>query len=77
MSKVLTIRLPEDVENKIRTKARLKHRSVSEQIKKYISEAMICEENPDLPLRFIKETLEAKAEIEMGLGIEYKFGTIK
>ena len=77
MSKVLTIRLPEDIENKIRMKAKLKHRSVSEQIKKYISEAMICEENPELPLGFIKETLEAKAEIEAGLGVEYKFGTIK
>ncbi len=77
MSKVLTIRLPENIENKIRIKAKLKHRSVSEQIKKYISEAMICEENPDLPLGFIKETLEAKAEIEAGLGVEYKFGTIK
>ncbi len=77
MSKVLTIRLPEDIENKIRIKAKLQHRSVSEQIKKYISEAMICEENPDLPLRFIKETLEAKAEIEAGLGAEYKFGMIK
>ena len=77
MSKVLTIRLPEDIENKIRIKAKLEHRSVSEQIKKYISEAMICEENPDLPLGVIKETLEAKAEIEAGLGTEFKFGIIK
>lgn len=74
---MLTIRLPEDIENKIRIKAKLKHRSVSEQIKKYICEAMISEENPDLPLRFIKETLEAKAEVEAELGTEYKFGTIK
>jgi plasmid stability protein len=77
MSKALTIRLPEDIENKIRIKAKLKHRSVSEQIKNYICEAMISEENPDLPLKFIRETLEAKAEIEAGLGKEYKFGTIK
>jgi len=77
MSKPLTIRLPEDIEKKIRIKAKLKHRSVSEQIKKYIHEAMICEENPDLPIKFINETLEAKAEIEAGLGTEYKFGTIK
>jgi len=76
MSKVLTIRLPEDIENKIRIKAKLKHRSISEQIRKYICEAMISEENPDLPLKFIKETLESKAEIEAGLGTEYKFGTI-
>ena len=38
---------------------------------------MISEENPDLPLKFINETLEAKAEIEAGLSTEYKFGTIK
>jgi hypothetical protein len=38
---------------------------------------MISEENPDLPLKFIKDTLEAKAEIEAGLGTEYKFGTIR
>jgi len=77
MSKVLTIRLPEDIEKKIRVKAKLKHRSVSEQIKKYICEAMISEENPDLPLKFIKDTREAKAEIEARLGTEYKFGTTK
>ncbi|MGR3176897.1 MAG: Arc family DNA-binding protein [Candidatus Anammoxibacter sp.] len=75
--KVITMRLPEDVENKIRIKARLEHRSVSEQIKKYICDAIVCEDNPDIPLRFIKETLEAKAEIEVGLGTEYKFGIIK
>lgn len=70
--KVITIRLPENIENKIRIKARLKHRSVSEQIKKYICDAILCDENQDVPLRFIKETLEAKAEIEAGLGTEYK-----
>jgi len=72
--KVLTVRIPEPLENKIRIKAKIEHRTVSEQIKKYISDAMLAEENPDLPLSFIKETLEAKAEIEAGLGTEYKFG---
>jgi len=77
LSKVLTIRLPEDIENKIRIKVKLRHRSVSGQIKKYICEAMISEENPDLPLKFIRETLEGKAETKAGLGKEYKFSTIK
>ena len=75
--KVITVRLPEDIENKIRLKAKLKHRSVSEQIKKYIYDAMVCEDNPELPLKFIQETLEAKAEIEAGFGSEYQFGIIK
>ncbi len=75
--KILTVRLPEDIEKKIRIKAKTGHRSLSDQIKKYLVEAMACEENPDLPLSFIQETLEAKAEIDAGLGVEYKFGVIK
>lgn len=74
---VLTLRLPEEIEKKLKVKAKIEHRSVSEQIKKYISDAILSEENPDLPLSFIKETLEAKAEIEAGFGQEYKFGHIK
>jgi hypothetical protein len=75
--KILTVRLPEVIEKKVRLKAKLGHRFVSEQINKYIHDAIICEENPDLPFSFIQETLEAKAEIEAGLGKEYPFGIIK
>ena len=65
--RVLTVRLPEKLEKKVRLKAKLEHRSVSEQINKYLYDAIICEENSDLPYSFIKETLQAKAEIEAGL----------
>lgn len=71
---VLTLRLPENIEKKLRLRAKIEHRTVSEQIKKYLADAILMEENPDLPLIFIKQTLEAKAEIEAGLGKEYKFG---
>ena len=74
---VLTLRLPEDLEKKLKLKARMEHRSVSEQIKKYLSDAILMEDNPDLPLSFIKQTLEAKAEVEAGLGQEYQFGHLK
>jgi len=74
---VLTLRLPEEIEKKLKIKARMEHRSVSEQIKKYLSDAILMEDNPDLPLTFIKQTLEAKAEIEAGFGQEYKFGHVK
>ncbi len=74
--KVITVRLPDKVEKKVRLKAKLGHRSISEQIKKYLHDAIICEENSDLPLSFINETIEAKAEIEAGFGEEYKFGII-
>jgi hypothetical protein len=75
--KVLTVRLPEIIEKKVRLKAKLEHRSVSEQINKYINDAIVCEENSDLPFSFIQGTLQAKAEIEAGLGEEYPFGIIK
>ena len=75
--KVLTVRLPDTIEKKIKMKAKLEHRTISEQIKKYLHDAIICEDNPELPLAFIRETLEAKAEIEEGYGQEYEFGIIK
>ncbi len=54
----------------------MEHRSISEQIKKYISDGIMSEDHPDLPLSFVKETLEAKKEIQEGLGTKYKFGII-
>ncbi len=72
--KVLTLRLPEEIEKKIRIKAEMEHRTISEQIKKYISDGLMSEEYPDLPLSFVMETLEAKKELEAGLGKEYKLG---
>jgi plasmid stability protein len=75
--KVLTVRLPENVDKRIRIKAQIEHRTISEQIKKYLYDAIISEDNPDLPLSFIKGTLEAKAEINADLGKEYIFGTIE
>ena len=46
-------------------------------INKYIFDAILCEENADLPYSFIRETLQAKAEIEAGFGQEYPFGILK
>ncbi len=74
--KVVTLRVPEVMEMKLRVKAEMEHRTLSEQIKKYITDGMLSEEYPDLPLSFVKETLEAKKEIEAGLGEEYQFGVI-
>jgi plasmid stability protein len=77
MSKIFTVRLPEKLGRKLRIKAESEHRSISDQIKKYICDALLCEENPDLPLSFIKETIEAKKEIEAGLGQDYQFGELE
>jgi len=75
--KVFTVRLPEEIEKRVRMKAKIQHRTISEQLKKYLYDGVLCEENDDLPLSFIRETIEAKAEAEAGLGKKYKFGLIK
>jgi len=73
---MLTVRIPEKLEKKIKIKAKINNRTVSEQLRTYLKNAIEMEENPDLPLSFIKDTLEAKKEIENGLYEEYKFGTL-
>lgn len=77
MPRVYTVRLPDLLGKKIRIRADLEHRSISEQIKKYLYDALLCEENPDVPLSFIKETLEAKEEVKAGINQVYEFGVIK
>ena len=70
------MRLPDLLGKKIRIRADLEHRSISEQIKKHLYDALLGEENPDIPPAFIKETLEAKGEIKAGISQEYEFGVI-
>ncbi|MDD2715296.1 MAG: hypothetical protein PHW04_05315 [Candidatus Wallbacteria bacterium] len=77
MPRVYTVRLPDLLGQKIRIRADLEHRTISEQIKKYLYDALLCEENPDLPLSFIKETIESREEVKAGIGREYEFGVIK
>jgi plasmid stability protein len=74
MSKVFTVRLSDEIGKKLRIKAEMEHRSISEQIKKYLHDALLCEDNPDLPLSFIKGTIAAKKEMDAGIFEEYKFG---
>ena len=67
MSQTTCIRLPDDLVKKIKVRASVEHRSVSNQIESFLRLIIIAEENPDLPLKFIKDILQAKAEKEMGL----------
>ncbi|MEA1995247.1 MAG: hypothetical protein U9N18_03730 [Campylobacterota bacterium] len=73
---MLTVRIPEELEKQIKIRARINNRTVSEQLRTYLQNAVQMEDNPDLPLEFIKNTLQAKEEIENGIFEEYKFGVI-
>ena len=72
MSTLTTIRLPDDIKGKIKIRAHNNHRTLSNQIEMSLRLALIAEENPDLPLQFIKDILEAKTEKEMGLAKSFK-----
>ncbi len=66
------IRLPEDLIKTIKLRANIEHRSLSNQIETFLRLIIVAETNPDLPLQFIKDILEAKAEKDAGLAKPFK-----
>ena len=72
MGQITSVRLPEDLKKKLEIRAGLEHRSLSNQIESCLRLAFTAEENPDLPLQFIQDILEAKAERKMGLAKPFK-----
>lgn len=77
MSVVTTLRLEDTVRKRVQARARANRRSFSEQMKYYVFLGMVAEENPDLPLMFIKDLLEAKEEARAGLAVPYQWGVLK
>jgi hypothetical protein len=71
---VATIKLPDRLLDNARIAANATHRSVPKQLEHWITLGKAAEDNPDLPLNFIRDTLEALAEIEAGGELtEFKF----
>lgn len=54
--------------------AAAKHRSVPKQIEYWARLGKVVEENPELPLQFIQDTLLGLEEAKAGQLSEYKFG---
>jgi len=77
MSAVTTLRLEDTLRKRVQARARANRRSFSEQMKYYVFLGMVAEENPDLPLMFIKDLLEAKEEAKAGLAVSYRWGVLK
>lgn len=72
--RILSVRIPDELKILIDAKARGQHRQPSDQVRRYLEIAIIAEENPDLPFSFIEDILEARAELDAGLGEPYEFG---
>ena len=67
------IKLPDDLVNEARVRARADHRTPPKQIEHWARLGKLAEENPDLPLSFIRDALIGLEEIEAGQTSEYSF----
>ena len=72
MSKATSIRLSDDLREKIDIYAKNEHRSISSEIEELIRIGFAAKENPDLPLEFINDLLQAKTEKELGLAKPFR-----
>ncbi|MDD5296311.1 MAG: hypothetical protein PHU46_05300 [Rhodocyclaceae bacterium] len=70
----VAMKLSDDLVNAARPYATAMQRSVPKQIEYWARIGKSAEENPDLPLGFIIDTLVGIEEDRAGLGSEYKFG---
>ena len=61
---MLTVRIPKELEKKIRARDKVNNRTISEQIKEYLLIVTAAEENDDLPFSFIKDTLDFEPDKE-------------
>lgn len=68
------LKLSDDIIEAARPYASAMHRSVPKQIEYWARIGKAAEENPDLPVGLIIETLIALEEDKAGLSTEYQFG---
>lgn len=54
--------------------ANIENRSLAGQIEYWAKLGKIAEENPDLPMSFIKDVLIGRAQLRSGQKTPYKFG---
>ena len=73
MTTTATVRLSNEAIKKAKRHAKLEHRSISKQIEYWAMLGRVAEENPDLPINFIKNTLLGMQEIENGEGTPFNY----
>jgi hypothetical protein len=70
---VSAVRLPPEIIEDARKNAQLSYRTIPKQIEYWYRLGKLAEENPDLPLGFIKGALEGRLEMENGDISPFKF----
>ena len=68
------VKVSEELLEEARIYAKVQHRSVAKQIEYWAKMGKIAEDNPDLPLSFIRDILQGREEIKQGLATPYIFG---
>ncbi|NHZ64018.1 TA system antitoxin ParD family protein [Massilia genomosp. 1] len=69
-----TLKLSDELIEMAKPHAAAGHRSVPKQIEYWARLGKAVEDNPDLPLQFIKDTLLSAQEAKAGLLAPYQFG---
>ncbi|MES2756969.1 MAG: ParD-like family protein [Pseudomonadota bacterium] len=68
------VKLSEDLIEMAKRHAAAEHRSVAKQIEHWARLGKAVEDNPGLPVQFIKDTLLAAQEKKSGMLAPYQFG---
>lgn len=71
----VVIRLSDEVVEMAKVHAAAAHRSVPEQIEYWARLGKAIDDNPELPVQFIKDTVLAIQEAKAGQLTAYEFGT--
>jgi hypothetical protein len=71
----VALKLPDDLIEIAKPHAAATHRSVPKQIEHWARLGKAVEENPELPVQFIQDTLLAVEEAKAGLLTEYQFSS--
>jgi hypothetical protein len=70
----IALKLSDELIEIAKPRAAAEHRSVPKQIEYWARLGKACEDNPELPLQFIKDTLLALQEAKAGQLTPYQFG---
>ncbi len=68
------IKLSDELVSEAAIHGKAQHRSTPRQIEYWARIGKIADENPELPLGFVKDVLTGLAESEVGDTSEYRFG---
>lgn len=70
----IALKLSDDLVEMAKVHAAAEHRSVPKQIEYWARLGKAVDDNPGLPLQFIKDTLLAAQEAKAGMLTPYQFG---